>query len=248
MNVSKTLRRPWSPTARASWQPTRVRPRSRSASTRSAWNSTADNRRDYREMFFRADEAMRKYVSGVILYDETLRQKAANGTPLVDIIKATGVGAGHQGRRRREAVGRAIRARRSPKASMACANDSPNITSSARASPNGAASSRSPTSCRRWGAVKQNAQALARYAALCQEAGIVPIVEPEVLMDGEPGDHSIERCHEVTEWVLQHRVQRTSRCSRQPRRHGAEAQHGDRRQERPAPLRRKRWRKRRSTF
>jgi fructose-bisphosphate aldolase class I len=53
-----------------------------------------------------------------------------------------------------------------------------------------------------WGAVKQNAQALARYAALCQEAGIVPIVEPEVLMDGEPGDHSIGRCHEVTEWVL----------------------------------------------
>jgi fructose-bisphosphate aldolase class I len=53
-----------------------------------------------------------------------------------------------------------------------------------------------------WGAVKQNAQALARYAALCQEAGIVPIVEPEVLMDGKPGDHSIDRCAEVTEWVL----------------------------------------------
>ncbi|HMF68999.1 MAG TPA: class I fructose-bisphosphate aldolase, partial [Phyllobacterium sp.] len=53
-----------------------------------------------------------------------------------------------------------------------------------------------------WGAVKQNAQALARYAALCQEAGIVPIVEPEVLMDGKPGTHSIERCYEVTEWVL----------------------------------------------
>jgi fructose-bisphosphate aldolase, class I len=53
-----------------------------------------------------------------------------------------------------------------------------------------------------WGAVKANAHALARYAALCQNAGIVPIVEPEVLMDGEPGDHSIERCEEVTEWVL----------------------------------------------
>ena len=51
-------------------------------------------------------------------------------------------------------------------------------------------------------AVRQNAQALARYAALCQEAGIVPIVEPEVLMDGEPGDHSIDRCYEVTEFVL----------------------------------------------
>ena len=53
-----------------------------------------------------------------------------------------------------------------------------------------------------WGAVKQNAQALARYAALCQEANIVPIVEPEVLMDGRPGDHTIDRCYEVTEWVL----------------------------------------------
>ncbi len=52
------------------------------------------------------------------------------------------------------------------------------------------------------GAVRQNAQALARYAALCQEAGIVPIVEPEVLMDGQPGDHSIDRCYDVTEWVL----------------------------------------------
>src|SRR5690606_40798501 len=53
-----------------------------------------------------------------------------------------------------------------------------------------------------WGAVKANAHALARYAALCQEASIVPIVEPEVLMDGKPGDHSIDRCAEVTEWVL----------------------------------------------
>lgn len=53
-----------------------------------------------------------------------------------------------------------------------------------------------------WGAIKQNAQALARYAALCQEAGIVPIVEPEVLMDGKPGDHNIDRCYEVTELVL----------------------------------------------
>jgi fructose-bisphosphate aldolase class I len=53
-----------------------------------------------------------------------------------------------------------------------------------------------------WGAVKANAHALARYAALCQEAGIVPIVEPEVLMDGKPGDHSIDRCFDVTEWVL----------------------------------------------
>jgi hypothetical protein len=54
-----------------------------------------------------------------------------------------------------------------------------------------------------WGAVRSNAHALARYAAICQEGGIVPIVEPEVVMDGVPGDHSIERCQEVTRWVLE---------------------------------------------
>ena len=52
--------------------------------------STADSRRDYREMMFRARDAMTKYISGVILYDETIRQNAADGTPLVDIIKASG--------------------------------------------------------------------------------------------------------------------------------------------------------------
>ncbi|MEM9332925.1 MAG: class I fructose-bisphosphate aldolase, partial [Pseudomonadota bacterium] len=53
-----------------------------------------------------------------------------------------------------------------------------------------------------WNCIKANAHALARYAALCQETGIVPIVEPEVLMDGEHSSHSIERCHEVTTWAL----------------------------------------------
>ena len=52
--------------------------------------STEDNRRDYREMLFRSTEAMENHISGVILFDETLRQKAADGTPLVDIIKASG--------------------------------------------------------------------------------------------------------------------------------------------------------------
>ena len=163
--------------------------------------STADNRRDYREMFFRADEAMRKCVSGVILYDETLRQTAANGMPLVDIIKATGAVAGikvdagakplaaHPGEtvtegldglRERLAEYHKLGARFAKWRGVISISDD------------------LPT----WGAVKQNAQALARYAALCQEAGIVPIVEPEVLMDGQPGNHSIDRCYDVTEWVL----------------------------------------------
>ena len=100
--------------------------------------STADNRRDYREMFFRADEAMRKYISGVILYDETLRQTAANGTPLVDIIRRP---ARCRASRSTQEPSRLLRipARPSPKASMACVNGWPNTTSSAHASPNGAA-------------------------------------------------------------------------------------------------------------
>ena len=163
--------------------------------------STADNRRDYREMFFRADEAMRKCVSGVILYDETLRQTAANGMPLVDIIKATGavpgikvdagakplaahtgetITEGLDGLRERLAEYHKLGARFAKWRGVISISDD------------------LPT----WGAVKQNAQALARYAALCQEAGIVPIVEPEVLMDGQPGNHSIDRCYDVTEWVL----------------------------------------------
>ena len=52
--------------------------------------STETNRRDYREMLFRSADAMKSYISGVILFDETLRQKAADGTPLVDVIKAAG--------------------------------------------------------------------------------------------------------------------------------------------------------------
>ncbi len=163
--------------------------------------STEENRRDYREMMFRAEAAMKDCISGVILYDETIRQKAADGTPLVDVIKASGavpgikvdggakplagfddetITEGLDGLRDRLAEYYGLGARFAKwRGVISISNDLPS-----------------------WGAVKQNAQALARYAALCQEAGIVPIVEPEVLMDGKPGDHSIDRCYEVTEWVL----------------------------------------------
>ena len=69
--------------------------------------STEDSRRDYREMLFRASEGMKNYVSGVILYDETIRQKAKDGTPLVDVMKAAGSHPRHQGRPRRQAARRA---------------------------------------------------------------------------------------------------------------------------------------------
>lgn len=163
--------------------------------------STADTRRDYREMLFSAEEAMARHISGVILYDETIRQKAKDGTPLPELIARSGavpgikvdrgakplagfpdekITEGLDGLRERLAEYHELGARFAKWRGVIAISDT------------------LPT----WTAVKQNAQALARYAALCQEAGIVPIVEPEVLMDGKPGDHSIDRCYEVTEWVL----------------------------------------------
>ena len=153
--------------------------------------STDDNRRDYREMLFRSNEAMKNYISGVILYDETIRQKAKDGTPLAKVIEASGslpgikvdngtkplpfcpgevITEGLDGLRERIADYRRARrqvrqvARRHRHRRQACPS---------------------------YNCINANAQALARYAALCQVEGIVPIVEPEVLMDG---DHDIDRC------------------------------------------------------
>ncbi len=160
-------------------------------------DSTEDNRRDYREMLFRAD-AMKTSISGVILYDETIRQKAKDGTPLVDLIKKAGsipgikvdagakpmpgfpgetVTEGLDGLRERLAEYYDLGARFAKwRAVIDIASGIPT------------------TAC-----IEANAEALARYAALCQEAKIVPIVEPEVLMDG---DHTADRCFEVTEATL----------------------------------------------
>lgn len=161
--------------------------------------STADSRRDYREMLFRA-EGMRDYISGVILYDETIRQSARDGTPLVEIIKAAGaipgikvdagakalagfpgekVTEGLDGLRERLAEYYALGARFSKW--RAVIEIGPKMPS--------------------YGALLANCHALARYAALCQEAGIVPIVEPEVIMDGG-ATHDAETCYKVTEWSL----------------------------------------------
>jgi len=160
--------------------------------------STEENRRDYRELMFRATEAMSNHISGVILYDETLRQNAKDGTPLARIIEQAGsipgikvdagakplpfspgetVTEGLDGLRERLAEYYKLGARFAKwRAVIDIASGIPS-----------------------WNCINANAQALARYAALCQEAQIVPIVEPEVLMDG---DHTIERCAEVTEWTL----------------------------------------------
>jgi len=161
--------------------------------------STEDARRDYREMLFRSNEAMKTNVSGVILYDETIWQKAKDGTPLVKLIEAAGslpgikVDEGTQ-----PIVG-------SPNELITVGLDKL-AGRLAKYYEQGARFAKwravidigvgMPT----WTCVKLNAHALARYAALCQQANIVPIVEPEVLMDGA---HDIARCEEVTHWVLQ---------------------------------------------
>ncbi|BAF86499.1 class I fructose-bisphosphate aldolase [Azorhizobium caulinodans] len=160
--------------------------------------STEENRRDYRELLFRSDEAMKEYISGVILFDETLRQKAKDGTPLVSLIQQAG-----------SIPGIKVDAGAKPMALFPGETITEGLDGLAgrlkeyydlgarfakwRAVIDIGAGIPTP------GAVAANAHALARYAALCQEANIVPIVEPEVLMDG---DHGIERCYEVTEYVL----------------------------------------------
>jgi fructose-bisphosphate aldolase class I len=160
--------------------------------------STEEHRRAYREMLFTAPGA-KDFISGVILYDETLRQKTRDGLTFPAYLEKNGIlpgikvdtGAkpfaqfpgetiteGLDGLRERLIEYRKLGARFAKWRAVIDIGDA------------------TPTQF----AIEANAHALARYAALCQEQDIVPIVEPEVLMDGA---HSIERCAEVTERVLQ---------------------------------------------
>ena len=159
--------------------------------------STQDTRRAYREMLFRSAEAMRECISGVILFDETLRQSAEDGTPFVELLAAVdsipGIkvdkGAKSQPGFDRETVTEGLDSLPDRLAEY--------HELGARFAKWRAVIGISDT-LPNWGNVRANAHALARYAACCQAAGIVPIVEPEVLMDGDPGDHTIDRCAEVT--------------------------------------------------
>ncbi|MEL6947368.1 MAG: class I fructose-bisphosphate aldolase [Pseudomonadota bacterium] len=163
--------------------------------------NTEPNRQAYREMLFRSDEAMNNHIAGVILFEETLYQKAADGTPFVDLIRAAGAVpgikadkgaqplAGHPGETVTEGLdglrGR-LEAWYEAGARFAKWRAVITITDTLPS----------------YGGMRANAHALARYAALCQEVGLVPIVEPEVQMDADPADHTIERCHDVTSEVL----------------------------------------------
>ena len=162
-----------------------------------AVESTSENRRDYREMLFRTEGAA-DFISGVILFDETIRQAGADGTPLVEVLVGRDIipgikvdkgakplaGAdgetvteGLDGLRERLAEYAALGARFTKwRAVIAIGDGMPSRY-----------------------CMDANAHALARFAALSQEAGLVPIVEPEVLMDG---DHDIDTCYGATEAAL----------------------------------------------
>lgn len=159
--------------------------------------STEENRRAYREMLL-TGVGLGKHISGAILYDETIRQSTREGVPFVQVMEKAGILpgikvdtgahplAGHPGEkitegldglRERLAEYRSLGARFAKWRAVITIGD--NLPTS---------------SC-----VDANAHALARYAALCQEAGIVPMVEPEVLMDGT---HSLDESFEVTEATI----------------------------------------------
>ena len=161
--------------------------------------STEETRRDYREMLFRSSEAMTRYISGVILYDETIWQNAADGTPLIKIIEQSGAIPGIKVDEGTQALpgcpGELVTAGLDKLAERL----KKYYDQGARFAKWRAVIDISGPDIPSMTAIHVNAHALARYAALCQAAQIVPIVEPEVLMDG---DHDIERCYAVTRRVL----------------------------------------------
>jgi len=164
--------------------------------------SNEELRRNYREMLFRAKDAMTSYISGAILTEETLLQRAADGTefralladcdviPGIKVDRGTFPMPGVNGEKITEGLD-GLRPRLAHYAELGAgfAKWRAVITINENA----------PTE----NGIRANAHALARYAMLCQEAGIVPVVEPEVVGDGDPGDHSIDRCDEVTAETLE---------------------------------------------
>ncbi|MEC7830699.1 MAG: class I fructose-bisphosphate aldolase [Pseudomonadota bacterium] len=160
--------------------------------------SNEENRRNYRELLFQNRNAMENYISGVILFDETIRQESRDGTPLVKVISDSGslpgikvdtgakdlafnsnekITEGLDGLRERLKEYHILGAKFAKWRAVITIDKS------------------NPSDL----CINSNAHALARYAALCQENDVVPIVEPEVLMDGE---HNIDKCYEVTKKTL----------------------------------------------
>ena len=160
--------------------------------------STEEKRREYREMLFRSSNALRECISGVILFDETLRQNAGDGTPLVDLIREAGVLAGIK-------VDQGVVPLKEDSAETVTGGLEGLFDRLEEYRKLGAVFAK-------WRAVLRigeampspdatvrNASLLAKYAKCCQQAGLVPIVEPEVLMEG---GHDINCCNDVTASVL----------------------------------------------
>jgi len=158
---------------------------------------TVEARRNYREMIV-TTPGLGEYISGAILYDETIRQQNGNGVFFASILTDAGIIpgikvdagakdlAGHPGEKITEGLD-GLRERLAEYSQIGARFAKWRaVLTIGEGIPS--------RSC-----LEANAHALARYAALCQEAGLVPIVEPEVLMDG---DHTLERCRQVTEEVL----------------------------------------------
>lgn len=159
--------------------------------------STEERRRAYRDLLF-TTEGLSEHISGVILYDETLRQKSADGTPFAQLLAGKGIVPG-------------IKVDAGAKPMALCPGET--ITEGLDGLTGRCEEYvRLGAKFAKWRAVihigadipstacvHANAHALARYAAICQQTGLVPIVEPEVLMDGS---HDIDRCETVTEWTM----------------------------------------------
>jgi fructose-bisphosphate aldolase class I len=158
---------------------------------------TEENRRSYRELLI-AGDGINEFISGMILYDETIRQATKDGTPFPELLASRGIMpgikvdggakdlAGHPGEKVTEGLD-GLRDRLAEYRELGA----PFAKWRAVITIGDGIPSR--------GCITANCHALARYAALCQEAGLVPMVEPEVLLDG---DHSIDRCYEVSEATL----------------------------------------------
>jgi len=158
---------------------------------------TVEARRAYREMIVTTD-GLGECIGGAILFDETIRQQRSDGTPFIKILIDAGIipgikvdaGAKELAAHPREKVTEGLDGLRDRLAEY--------VSMGARFAKWRAVITIAD-GIPSWGCIHANAHALARYAALCQEAGLVPVVEPEVLMDGE---HTLDRCCEVTDKVL----------------------------------------------
>jgi len=160
--------------------------------------NTEENRRKYRQLLFTADKSLANYISGVILFHETLYQKADDGTPFVELLKSKGIIPGIKvdtGVVDLLGTENECTTQGLDDLGKRCAQYKKDGCQFAKWRCVLKINTNTPS----YGAILENANVLARYASICQMHGIVPIVEPEILPDG---DHDIIRCQKVTEVVL----------------------------------------------